>query len=32
MEISLMGGSLYLSADPENLRKFADAIAVRAFW
>lgn len=32
MEISLMDGSLYLSADPENLRKFADAIAVRAFW
>lgn len=32
MEISLMDGSLYLSADPENLNKFADAIAVRAFW
>ena len=32
MEVSLMDGSLYLSADPENLRKFADAIAVRAFW
>ncbi len=32
MEISLIDGSLYLSADPENLEKFADAIAVRAYW
>ena len=32
MEISLIDGSLYLSADDENLSKFADAIAVRAFW
>lgn len=32
MEISLIDGSLYLSADEDNLNKFADAIAVRAFW
>ncbi len=32
MEISLIDGSLYLSADPNHLAKFADAIAVRAFW
>lgn len=32
MEISLIDGSLYLSADESNLEKFADAIAVRAFW
>lgn len=32
MEISLIDGSLYLSASPDNLEKFADAITVRAFW
>lgn len=32
MEISLIDGSLYLSADEQNLEQFADAIAVRAFW
>ncbi|WP_124039754.1 ATP-grasp domain-containing protein [Neoactinobaculum massilliense] len=32
MEISLIDSSLYLSADPQNLEKFADAIAVRASW
>lgn len=32
MEISLIDGSLYLSSDPEHLEKFADAIAVRAYW
>lgn len=32
MEISLIDGSLYLSADEDNLSKFADAIAVRASW
>ncbi|MDO5724659.1 MAG: glutathione synthetase [Flaviflexus sp.] len=32
MEISLIDASLYLGSDPENLEKFADAIAVRAFW
>ena len=32
MEISLIDSSLYLSAHPKHLDKFADAIAVRAFW
>lgn len=32
MEISLIDGSLYLSADEDNLTRFADAIAVRASW
>lgn len=32
MEISLIDGSLYLSANEEHMDKFADAIAVRAHW
>lgn len=32
MEVSLIDGSLYLQADPEHMKKFADAIAMRAFW
>lgn len=32
MEVSLIDGSLYLSEDPSHLTKFADAIAMRAFW
>ncbi|MFT3943408.1 MAG: glutathione synthetase [Ancrocorticia sp.] len=32
MELSLIDGSLYLSAHEEHLNKFADAIAMRAFW
>lgn len=32
MEISLIDGSLYLSADPDHLERFADAIQMRAFW
>lgn len=32
LEVSLIDGSLYLSADPSHLSKFADAIAMRAFW
>ena len=32
MEVSLIDGSLYLSAQEEHLNKFADAIAMRAFW
>lgn len=32
MEVSLIDASLYLSAHPSHLRKFADAIAMRAFW
>ncbi|VEI12749.1 ATP-grasp domain-containing protein [Trueperella bialowiezensis] len=31
MEISLIDGSLYLSANPEHLNRFADAIQMRAF-
>ena len=32
MEVSLIDGSLYLSATEDHLNKFADAIAMRAFW
>ncbi len=32
MEVSLIDGQLYLSYDESHLRKFADAIAVRARW
>lgn len=32
MEVSLVDTDLYLSATPEALGNFADAIAVRAFW
>ena len=32
MEISLIDGSLYLSADESNLAKFADAIQMRVNW
>ncbi|MFP7697039.1 RimK family alpha-L-glutamate ligase [Trueperella sp. LYQ143] len=32
MEISLIDGSLYLSADSDHLERFADAIQTRAFW
>ncbi|MDO4888075.1 MAG: glutathione synthetase [Actinomycetaceae bacterium] len=32
MEISLIDASLYLSADPQHLAKFADAIVARALW
>ncbi len=32
MEVSLIDGSLYLSASDDHLNKFADAIAMRAFW
>lgn len=32
MEVSLIDGSLYLSADETHMSKFADAIAMRAFW
>lgn len=32
LELSLIDGSLYLSADPSHLEMFADAIAMRAHW
>lgn len=32
MEVSLIDGSLYLSAHEDHLTKFADAVAMRAFW
>ncbi len=32
MEVSLIDASLYLSANPEHMTKFADAIAMRTFW
>jgi len=32
LEVSLIDGSLYLSADPSHMAKFADAVAMRAFW
>ena len=32
MEISLIDGSLYLSAHEDHLERFADAIQMRAFW